>query len=227
MSPDDQDQQHSPSAGDGVPPQDGAAPPTPVEQPPSRKMAWLGMAAVGITLGLLWMVPTLDEPDEISFEEAYGTGEEGAALGTPAKLDFTMKDMNGVDVKLATFKGKVILLNFWATWCGPCKIEIPDLVALQDRYRDDLVVLGVLVQDDMNETIPAFASQYKINYPLLDGNNREDVETAYGPFWGIPSSVIIGPDGLIAQKHSGIRSRDQFEREIAALLPGEDGSSSE
>ena len=224
MNSDQRDQHEGmPPAGGPAP---GAGPAEPGERTPSRKAAWLGMAAVAVTLGLLWMVPTLDEHQEVSFEEAYGTGETGAPIGSAAPLDFTMKDMNGVDVKLASFRGKVILLNFWATWCGPCKVEIPDLVALQDQYRDDLVVLGVLVQDEMNEAIPAFASEYKINYPLLDGNNREDVETAYGPFWGIPSSVIIGPDGRVAQKHSGIRSREQFDREIAALLPaGEDRAS--
>jgi thiol-disulfide isomerase/thioredoxin len=215
---------------DAAPPEPGAPPagdlPPQPSEGPSRTVAWLGMGAVAVTLGLLWMVPTLDDhSDELSFEEAYGDGESGAAIGTPARLDFTLKDMNGVDVKLASFKGKVILLNFWATWCGPCKVEIPDLVSLQAQYRDDLVVLGVLVQDEMSDTIAPFAAQYKINYPLLDGNNREDVESAYGPFWGIPSSVIIGPDGRIAQKHSGIRSREQFEHEIAELLPEEDASS--
>ena len=219
------DQHDDASAADRVEPAGDTAP-DPGGRTPSRTAAWLGMAAVAVTLGLLWMVPTLDEhSEELSFDEAYGTGEEGAAIGTPARLDFTLKDMNGVDVKLASFKGKVILLNFWATWCGPCKVEIPDLVSLQEQYRDDLVVLGVLVQDDMNAAIPSFASQYKINYPILDGNNREDVESAYGPFWGIPSSVIVGPDGRIAQKHSGIRSREQFEREIATLLPEEDAPS--
>ncbi len=224
MSADQQDRHDEGSGMDGfTPPPDG---PGPGERPPSRTIAWLGMGAVAVALGLLWMIPTLDDhAGETSFEEAYGLEESGAAIGTPARLDFTMKDMNGVDVKLAAFKGKVILLNFWATWCGPCKVEIPDLVTLQDQYRDDLVVLGVLVQDDMNDTIPPFASRYKINYPLLDGNNREDVESAYGPFWGIPSSVIIGPDGRIAQKHSGIRSREQLEREITALLPEEDAAS--
>lgn len=219
------DQHDDASAGNRLEPAGDTAP-EPGERTPSRRAAWLGMAVVAVTLGLLWMVPTLDEhSEELSFDEAYGTGEEGAAIGTPARLDFTLKDMNGVDVKLASFKGKVILLNFWATWCGPCKVEIPDLVSLQEQYRDDLVVLGVLVQDDMNAAIPSFASQYKINYPILDGNNREDVESAYGPFWGIPSSVIVGPDGRIAQKHSGIRSREQFEREIATLLPEQDAPS--
>ena len=231
MNSEHSDPDHENEPRDSATPQDGGAnsgdgPPLD-DRAPSRRAAWLGMGAVAVTLGLLWMVPSLDDhSDDLTFEEAYGGGEESlATVGSPARLDFTMKDMNGVDVKLASFRGKVILLNFWATWCGPCKVEIPDLVSLQEKYRDDLVVLGILVQDEMNKAIPPFASEYKINYPLLDGNNREDVETAYGPFYGIPSSVIIGRDGRIAQKHSGIRSREQFEREIAVLV--ETGTNSE
>jgi thiol-disulfide isomerase/thioredoxin len=204
--------------------------PPPPEPRSSRTMAWVGMAAVAVTLVLLWVIPALHDhsEDQAAFEAGAGIGESDAsAVGKPARLDFTMKDMNGVDVKLASFKGKIILLNFWATWCGPCKVEIPDLVALQDAYRDKLVILGVLVQDEMNETIAPFAAEYKINYPLLDGNGREDMETAYGPFWGIPSSVIIGPDGNIAMKHAGILPKEEFERELEALLPKVGGTDTE
>jgi thiol-disulfide isomerase/thioredoxin len=125
--------------------------------------------------------------------------------------------MNGVDVKLAAFKGKVILLNFWATWCGPCKAEIPSLVELQDQYPDDLVILGFSVDDTVEKMRP-YAAEYQINYPLLVGNGREDVQEAFGPLYGIPVSVIIDREGNIAKKHSGIASKAQFEREIKALL---------
>ena len=135
----------------------------------------------------------------------------------PAPLHFTLKDMNGVDVKLAAFKGKVILLNFWATWCGPCKAEIPSLVELQEQYGDDLVVLGFSVDDPVEKMRP-YAEEYKINYPLLVGNGREDVQEAFGPLYGIPVSVIIDREGRIAKKHSGIASKSQFEREIKSLL---------
>jgi thiol-disulfide isomerase/thioredoxin len=187
----------------------------------SRTVAWIGMAAVAVALGLLWLVPVADDHshDRRALETGAGIGEEdAAAIGKPARLDFTMKDMNGVDVKLASFKGRVILLNFWATWCGPCKVEIPDLVALQEQYRDDLVVLGVQVQDEMNSSIPAFAKEFKINYPLLDGNNREDVEIAFGPFYGIPATVVIDRDGVIAMKHAGIRSKEQLQQVIEPLV---------
>jgi thiol-disulfide isomerase/thioredoxin len=134
-----------------------------------------------------------------------------------APLNYTIKDMNGVDVKLASFKGKVILLNFWATWCGPCKAEIPGFVELQKQYANDLVILGLSVDDPVDKLKP-YAAQYKINYPVLVGLGRDDVQDAFGPLWGIPVSFVIGRDGKICKKHMGIAPKAQFEKEIKALL---------
>ncbi len=156
-------------------------------------------------------------PGETAGDAHAGEAADNGAAGKAARLDFTLKDMNGVDVKLASFKGKIILLNFWATWCGPCRAEIPDLVALQNDYGKDLVVLGLSV-DDPIEKLKPYATQFKINYPVLVGDGREDVQDAFGPLLGIPVSVIIGRDGVIARKHIGIGSREQFEQEIKALL---------
>ena len=80
--------------------------------------------------------------------------EERAVVGKAAQLQFTLKDMNGVNVNLASFKGKVLLINFWATWCGPCRVEIPYLIELQNQYADDLVVLGVSVDDPAEKLKP-------------------------------------------------------------------------
>jgi thiol-disulfide isomerase/thioredoxin len=147
--------------------------------------------------------------------------QDGAACmanAKPANLDFTVKAIDGkTDISLSAYKGKVILLNFWATWCGPCKAEIPSLVELQEQYGDDLVVLGFSVDDPVEKMRP-YAEEYKINYPLLVGNGREDVQEAFGPLYGIPVSVIIDREGRIAKKHSGIASKAQFEREIKSLL---------
>ena len=122
--------------------------------------------------------------------------------------------MNGVDVKLASFKGKVILLNFWATWCGPCKAEIPSLVELQTQYADDLVVLGFSV-DDTVEKMKPYAAQYKINYPLLVGNGREDVQEAFGPALRHPGVGDHRPrrqdrEEALGHRHQGaVRARNQ------------------
>ena len=187
---------------------------------PSRKAAWIGMGAVLLALVLLTLIPDSTPVDPNAPPPAAdGADDNGdtALVGKPAPLHFTLKDMNGADVQLASFKGKVIVLNFWATWCGPCKAEIPDLVTLQTQYRDDLVILGVSV-DDTPDKMKPYAAEYKVNYPLLVGNGREDVQNAFGPLWGIPVSVIIDRDGVIAKKHSGIASKEQFEREITRLL---------
>lgn len=188
-----------------------------------RQKAWLGMIAVAAALTLLTLMPGADvdpnAPPPAAGTEA-GEGAEGAgaaAAGKPARLDFTLKDQNGIDVRLESFRGKVILLNFWATWCGPCRVEIPYLIELQKQYADDLVVLGVSV-DDPAEKLTPYAAEMKINYPLLVGNGRQDFQDAYGPFWGIPVTVFVGRDGVIHKKHSGIASKEQFEHEITSLL---------
>jgi thiol-disulfide isomerase/thioredoxin len=197
-----------------------ATPQAPLPEPRlSRRAAWIAMGSVTLALGLLWAASDLTDPhvDDSGLEVSHDDGSENLAVGAPAPLNYTIKDMNGVDVNLASFKGKVILLNFWATWCGPCKLEIPDLVALQDEYRDDLVVLGFSV-DDTAEQIKPYAAEYRMNYPVLVGLGHENVQEAYGPLFGIPVTVLIDREGRVAKKMSGIRSKEQFEREIKAVL---------
>ena len=204
-------------------PQTPLAPVSPPDGParPSRKAAWFGMSAVLLALVLLMMIPGAgpdpNAPPPSADGDVHDDDGDTALVGKAAPLHFTLKDMHGADVALADFKGKVIVVNFWATWCGPCKAEIPDLVGLQAKYGDDLAIVGISV-DDTPEQMKPYAAEYKINYPLLVGNGREDVQDAFGPLWGIPVSVIIGRDGTIAKKHSGIASREQFEREITPLL---------
>jgi peroxiredoxin len=157
-----------------------------------------------------------------------------AAAGCPtdaklANLDFTMKDTNGKDVRLSDYKGKVILLDFWATWCGPCKYEIPIFVALQEQYgKDGLQVIGVSV-DDTLEKIEPFVKHFAMNYPVLQGLGHDDVQDAYGPMFAMPINVVISRDGKICAKHLGVPPksaneplektvRDTFEAEIKALL---------
>jgi thiol-disulfide isomerase/thioredoxin len=193
---------------------------------PSRRSAWLAMGAVALALGLLYLAPGSEDH---SAAIAPATTQDGAitadpdaaadamATGKPAPLQFTLKDMNGVDVKLASFKGKVILINFWATWCPPCQKEIPDLIDLQQQYGKDLVVLGISIDDPLDKLKP-YATAKHVNYPMLMGKDRQDVEDAFGPFFGIPVSVFVDRDGKIWKRHSGAATKDQFEREIKALI---------
>ncbi len=177
----------------------------------SRRAAWLAMGAVALALGLVWVAPGVE--DDTHVDEKV----DAAAVGKPAPLHFTLKDMNGVDVKLASFKGKVILMNFWATWCGPCELEIPWLVQMQKEYPDDVVILGVSI-DDTAEMLKPYAAKKQMNYPVLVGLDREDVQDAFGPLFGIPVSVFIDRDGKIAKRHSALLTKEQMEQEIKALL---------
>lgn len=155
--------------------------------------------------------------DDEDAEGAVADGGVCMANAKPARLDFTLKDLDSNDVTLESFKGKVILLNFWATWCGPCKAEIPGFVELQAKYTDDLVVIGFSV-DDPADKARAFANEYKINYPVLLGLGRDEVQDAYGPIWGIPTSFLIDRSGKVCKKHMGIAPKAVFEKEIQALL---------
>jgi len=185
------------------------------------KMRWL-LLAFGVGLVLTSMTPV---PDRVTswFRGDAAEGNEMtqggcAANAAAADMTFTLKDMNGKDVNLADLKGQVVLLNFWATWCPPCKEEIPWFVEFQEKYRaKGLQVIGVSV-DDPPEKLAPFARDHKINYPLLVGAEREDIQNAYGPLFGIPVTVIIGRDGKVCKKHLGPVSKSQFESEIKALL---------
>jgi thiol-disulfide isomerase/thioredoxin len=150
-------------------------------------------------------------------DEVYGDTMAMLDAGMPAPLDYTLADMDGVDVSLASFRGKVVLLNFWATWCGPCKAEIPDLIELQAKYPDELVVLGISV-DDTPEQMRPYAEAYGINYPVLVGNGRDDFKDAYGPLWGIPVSVIVDREGTVHVRHNGLGTFEEFEQEVLQLL---------
>lgn len=218
-----------PIASDAAP--DPLSEPEVQERKPSKIAVVIAMAAVAIAILIVMLAPGAEDaapPATAAKGNLTGspnTAEEDAAAdakaaGKAAPLNFTLKDMNGVDVKLAAFKGKPIVLNFWATWCGPCRAEIPSLVELNTRYGQegkDVVILGISV-DDPVEKLKPYAAQMKMNYPVLVGAGRDDVQDAFGPLWGIPVTVFIDRDGKIAKKHSGIASKEQFEQEIKALL---------
>jgi peroxiredoxin len=135
-----------------------------------------------------------------------------------ANLDFTVKDIAGKDVRLSQYQGQVVLLNFWATWCVPCRHEIPALTALyRDYQKRGFVVLGVSVDSEIRAIKP-FAREMKMNYPVLIGAGREDLSKAFGPFIGFPTSVLVARDGKVCVRHVGVVSKAQLERQIGALL---------
>ncbi len=130
--------------------------------------------------------------------------------------DFNLTGLDGKAVTLAGYKDKVILLNFWATWCGPCRAEIPDLVELQNKYRDHLQIIGLVVDDDDRDAIKKFVAEFAINYPVALATN--DLRLQYGGIPALPTSFVLDAAGRIVQKHEGLRDPLLYETEIRALL---------
>jgi thiol-disulfide isomerase/thioredoxin len=130
--------------------------------------------------------------------------------------DFKLTGLDGKPFTLAGAKGKVILLNFWATWCGPCRAEIPDLVELQNKYKDRLQILSLVVDDDDQDAIKKFVAESIINYPVAVAT--DDIRIEYGGIAALPTSFVLDAEGRVVQKHEGLRDPVLYETEIRSLL---------
>jgi peroxiredoxin len=131
--------------------------------------------------------------------------------------EFTLKDANGRTVHLSDYKGKVVLLDFWATWCGPCKIEIPWFMEFEQQLKDrGFAVVGVSMDEDGWNVVKPYVEQYKINYRILLGNDQ--VGEIYGGVESLPTTFIIDRQGKIASVHIGLSGKDEFKNAITQLL---------
>ena len=164
-------------------------------------------------------VPTQQTKDNVEIKPS-----QPIADSTPSKTDsnpapeFTLPDLNGKNVSLADFKGKIVILDFWATWCPPCIQEIPHFIELQEQYKDKgFAMLGISLDQAGIDVVKSFAQKYKINYPILMHDGR--VHIAYGGISYIPTTFVIDPTGNIRKKYTGYIDKAVFEADIKELLP--------
>jgi cytochrome c biogenesis protein CcmG/thiol:disulfide interchange protein DsbE len=137
------------------------------------------------------------------------------AQGQPAP-DFSLQQLNGHPLRLADYHGKVVLLDFWATWCVPCREETPHLVELQKKYgAQGLQIIGVSM-DDGPEPVREFSQHFQINYPVVMGN--ADIGRLYGGILGLPIVFVIDPAGRIYKKHIGATAAGVLEDDVKTLL---------
>jgi len=177
---------------------------------------WILATLSAVALALLTL--PVDPPWLGESAHAAAAGRACPADAKTANLNFTVKDVNGKDVRLSDYKGKVVLLDFWATWCVPCKTEIPWFIEFQNKYgAAGFQAIGVSVDDTADKLRP-YVANMKMNYVVLQGKDHDDLQNAYGPMWGIPVTAIISRDGKICMKHAGISSKESFETTIKALL---------
>jgi thiol-disulfide isomerase/thioredoxin len=142
--------------------------------------------------------------------------QESEAKKTTAP-GWELNDLDGKQVKLSDFKRKVVILNFWATWCAPCRVEIPGFLELQKKYGDKgLAVIGVSVDEQGPEVVKEFVKQFQMTYPVVVGN--EKIIEAYGGIDGIPTTFVIDREGRIIGKHIGYEDKETLEKEIQSLL---------
>jgi len=145
-----------------------------------------------------------------------GGSVSGQLRGQPAP-DFELQSLDGKNVKLSDFRGKALLLNFWATWCGPCKIEMPWFVELQKEYGPQgFQIVGVAMDDASTEEIAKFAKQMNVNYPVLLG--KESVGQSYGGVGVLPTTFFIDRDGKLVAREFGLQSRSVFVDHIKEAL---------
>jgi len=180
---------------------------------------------MGLLVGLLPLLfLACGEKNEASQSQQTTVQESESVQSSPSQTsdlkkapNFALQDAEGKTVQLSDFAGKVVVLNFWATWCGPCRTEIPGFVRLYSKYQDKgLVIVGISVDQKGWSVVKPFMKQYKINYPILMANQQ--VVLDYGGIQAIPTTFIINQDGEIVEKLVGLRPETYFENRIQQLL---------
>jgi cytochrome c biogenesis protein CcmG/thiol:disulfide interchange protein DsbE len=187
-----------------------------------RKLFCLILVLMFIAAGCKKKEPEPQQQDQADVEaEGKTTQPSGdkAPPGPSAKSapSFTLQDLNGKQVSLSDFKGKVVILDFWATWCPPCVKEIPHFIALYEQYKDQgFAIVGISVDREGISVVKSFARKYQVNYPILMTDGQ--VDKAYGGIPSIPTTFVIDSAGNIRQKYVGYRDKAVFEADIKALL---------
>lgn len=166
--------------------------------------SWLGYVAASLLVCFV-SVPARGQQPTIRFVRNPDPAPE-----------FQLATLEGKALSLAEYKGKVVLLNFWATWCGPCRAEVPELVELQNKYKDQLQIIGLVVDDDDQDAIKGFVDKFGINYPVALATDA--VRTQYGSIPALPTLFVLNAEGRVVQKHEGLRDPVLYEAEIRSLL---------
>jgi len=195
--------------------QAGGSQPPPAQSPAS-KLLTLGILIAAIALAAVWIQKDSTKNSALAGEGKSAPRVTAVKVGDPAP-DLILKDLQGNTVKLSDLKGKVVLVDFWATWCQPCTIMIPWFIEFQNRYGSQgFAVLGVAMDDEGLSVVKPYAAKASMNYTVVIGS--EEAAEAWGGIFGLPTSFVIDRQGRIQAKHIGLIDRDVFEKDIRSLL---------
>jgi peroxiredoxin len=173
-----------------------------------------------VVLGILGYGYLTDSNGTVLADEQSKDKKQESKQEEPQKFeapDFTLKNIDGEEVSLSDYKGKIVFINFWATWCGPCRHEVPAFVELQDEFgSDNLAILGISVDRGDLSVVPKFAKEYNINYEILYAS--PEVEATYGPISSIPTTYVVDRDGFIRDGMRGFPGKDYFVKVMNHLM---------
>ncbi len=146
------------------------------------------------------------------------TLQQGYAVGQTAEApDFALEDIRGRTVRLSDYRGKVVLINFWASWCAPCLTEMPELVRLQEEYgKKGLQIIGIAYPGDNRLRVQEIVNKLKVNYPILTGNKK--ITSLFEVADVLPLTIIIDRQGKVRDRILGILDRGEFEEKVKPLL---------
>jgi peroxiredoxin len=176
---------------------------------------WFGLlilVVIGASIGFSFF-----SDQDGSHAEKKQNKKENSERKYPLAPDFELSDLSGNKVRLSEYRGKVVIIDFWATWCGPCRKGIPDFVELQEEYgTEDFAILGISVDEGESPIVTEFARQYNINYPVL--HDTPEVRAAYGGIQAIPTTFVVDRDGYVRQYVQGYRPKTFFKQAVDQLL---------
>lgn len=183
---------------------------------PVSSVVRAGLCAFAVIILPACSKPAASGADPLAGEPTPGAGIALTFAESPVPLpSFTLVDLDGKPIDQGAWAGKVVVLNFWATWCGPCRKEIPDLMALQERYRDYVVVVGLSVDDGPVEAVRDYVASQRINYPVAMASDA--LQARFGGISSVPSTFIVTKDGKVTQRHVGLLRAAYTEQEVRAL----------
>jgi len=190
-----------------------------------KSLGLVGVVAVIALVAAVWMVARpakLSLPHSASESEAVAPAtSHGGKIAlqfyrnTQAMADVVMTDVDGRSISTSSLKGKVVIVNFWATWCPPCRAEIPDLIALQNKYRDQLQIIGISDDDDPPATVKKWADEHKMNYPIV--MSTDALRKVFIGVSALPTSFIINRESRLVMRHVGMLMAATTEAETRHL----------
>lgn len=175
--------------------------------------------AIAVSAAGLVYLSACGAPQSTAQQTSQTQGQPPDTANRKPAPDFSLQDANGSTLKLSDLHGKVVLLNFWATWCGPCQMEIPWFVEFEQDYRSKgLEVVGISMDEDGWKVVKPYVQQHKMNYRVVLGN--ESVGQLYGGVDSLPTTFVIDRSGKVAFVHVGLAPRSEYQDEIQKLLGG-------